>query len=95
MASLTRAEKRERQRVYNVRSTERKARRRMLQDRAVALLGEPATDEAPEVRILRHLASTGDSGALRVWAIVSDTIEECGGLVDLRAAEMIAAAHDY
>ncbi|UAJ78612.1 hypothetical protein IT072_15390 [Leifsonia sp. ZF2019] len=94
MTRLTQAQKRERQQAYNRRSQERKSRRRALQDAAMPLLEESAPAE-PYARIVYHLARGGDAGALRLWAIVTETLEVCGGEVDLRAVDVIAAAHDY
>ncbi|WP_349864116.1 hypothetical protein [Leifsonia sp. WHRI 6310E] len=94
MARLTLTQKRERQRGYNRTSQERKSRRRALQDAFLPLLDEPAPAE-PYARVLHQLARSGDAGALRLWAIATETLEVCGDEVDPRAVDLIAAAHDY
>ncbi|MFJ3487978.1 hypothetical protein [Leifsonia aquatica] len=92
--SLSAAQKRQRQRQYNRTSQERKSRRRALQDAALPLLDEPAPAE-PYARIIHQLARGGDAGALRLWAIATETLEVCGDEVDSRVVDVVAAAHDY
>lgn len=88
--SITRAERKLRQRGYNRASRERKARRRMLRETSSGLLEGPAPEDPAYGRILHHLARGGDDGALRLLAICVDVIDaaEVPAVI-----EMIAAAH--